>query len=66
MVTVVAGFAARSDRTNDLLAILKGLKATLGTGGTATETTLELQGDHRDCLVAHFVALGYPAKPAGG
>ncbi len=66
MVTVVSGFVQRSDRSNDLPDMLKRLKSTLGTGGTATDTTLELQGDHRDRLVAHFVGLGYPAKPAGG
>lgn len=66
MVTVVAGFAQRSERTNDLPAMLKQLKATLGTGGTVDESSIELQGDHRDKLVAHFQKLGYPAKPAGG
>lgn len=75
VVTVVSGFAPRSDRTDDLPAMLKALKAKLGSGGTsgtepgpskATVATLEFQGDHRDRLVEHFKALGYPAKPAGG
>ncbi len=66
MVTVVAGFAPRSERTNDLPAILKHLKSTLGTGGSADQTSIEIQGDHRDRLVEHFKTLGYPAKPAGG
>jgi translation initiation factor 1 len=65
-VTVVAGFAARSERTDDLPAVLKGLKAKLATGGTLEGTTIELQGDHRDRLVEHFKGLGYPAKAAGG
>jgi len=65
-VTVISGFAARSARTDDLPAMLKQLKAKLATGGTLDAQTLELQGDHRDQLVEHFKALGYPAKAAGG
>jgi len=65
-VTVIAGFAARSERTDDLPAILKQLKSKIAAGGTLDGTTLELQGDHRDRLVEHFKQLGYPAKPAGG
>jgi len=69
--TVIAGFAARSDRSDDLPALLKQLKAKFATGGTIDSTdanspTLELQGDHRDKLVEHFKALGYPTKAAGG
>ncbi|MBN8596039.1 MAG: translation initiation factor [Planctomycetes bacterium] len=69
--TVIAGFAPRSDRSDDLPAILKQLKAKFATGGTIDTTdaaapTLELQGDHRDKVVEYFKGLGYPAKPAGG
>lgn len=69
-VTVVRGFAPRSDRTDDLDALLKALKAKFATGGTvdrdADPPALELQGDHRDRLVEHLKSLGYPAKPSGG
>jgi len=69
-VTVVRGFAPRSDRTHDLDALLKTLKAKFATGGSldrdADTPTLELQGDHRDRLIEHFKALGYPAKASGG
>lgn len=72
-VTVVVGFAARSERTNDLPEMLKTLKGRLGVGGTLLDTGpppqgagFELQGDHRDKLVEHFKSLGYPAKPSGG
>lgn len=65
IVTVIAGFTERSDRTNDLPNMLKQLKATLGTGGSVDRTSIEVQGDHRDKLVEHFKKLGYPAKPAG-
>jgi len=71
VVTVVAGFAPRSARTDDLPSLLKQLKATLGTGGTLDTSkpgmaTIEVQGDHRDRLVEHFKMLGYPAKASGG
>lgn len=65
-VTVVAGFAPRSARSDDLPATLKQLKARLASGGSCDATTLEFQGGHRDRLVEHFRALGYPAKAAGG
>ena len=66
MVTVVAGLAPRSDRTDDLPFLLKSLKTKLGAGGAISNGELELQGDHRDTLVEFFKKLGYPAKPAGG
>ena len=65
-VTVIAGFAARSAKTDDLPMILKHLKATLATGGSLDGETMEFQGDHRDRLVEHFKKQGYPAKAAGG
>jgi translation initiation factor 1 len=65
-VTVVRGFAPRSDRTDDLASILKTLKAKFATGGSLDGTSLELQGDHRDRLVEYFKAQGYPAKASGG
>lgn len=66
VVTVASGFAPRSDRTDDLPALLQQLKATLGTGGKSLDDGIELQGDHRDRLVEFLKGLGYPAKAAGG
>lgn len=68
VVTVIAGFAPRSDRTDDLPALLKHFRTAFGTGGSHSkaEATIELQGDHRDKALAHLVSLGYPAKAAGG
>ena len=68
VVTVITGFAPRSDRTDDLPALLKEFRTKFGTGGTAnkTEGTIELQGDHRDKALAQLISLGYPAKAAGG
>jgi translation initiation factor 1 len=47
-------------------ALLKQLKAKLGTGGTVRDTCLEIQGDHRDALMAALEKLGYPTKRSGG
>jgi len=47
-------------------ALLKQLKAKLGTGGTVKDTCLEIQGDHRDALMAALEKLGYPTKRSGG
>lgn len=68
VVTVIVGFAARSDRTDDLPALLKHFRTSFGTGGTYSkaEAAIELQGDHRDKVIEHLKSLGYPAKAAGG
>lgn len=66
VVTVVDGFLPRSARTDDLPALLKELKAKFATGGSATSTTIELQGDHQARLVELMKSRGYPAKPSGG
>lgn len=47
-------------------ALLKQLKSKLGTGGAVKGEDLEIQGDHRDRIVALLQELGYPAKKAGG
>jgi translation initiation factor 1 len=65
MVTVVSGL---DPVANDLGAMLKAWRSGMGTGGSLDKATgqIELQGDHRDRLVAELVAKGYKAKPAGG
>ena len=47
-------------------ALLKLLKARLGTGGTLKDEVIEIQGDRRDDIVAILVELGYKAKKSGG
>ena len=68
MVTVAAGFSPRSERTDDFPALVAQLKKKLATGGSANSAggSIELQGDHRDKLVAHLASLGYAVKSAGG
>lgn len=65
VVTVVAGL---DPVANDLAAMLKGWRTSFGTGGTLDKATgsIELQGDHRDKVVAWLIAKGYQAKTAGG
>jgi len=61
--TVVTGL---DPVATDLKGMLKGLKASLGAGGTVTEDGLEVQGDHRDVIVAILRERGYAAKASGG
>lgn len=62
-VTVVTGLNAQA---TDLNKLAKEAKSKCASGGTVTGDGIEVQGDHRDTLVAMLKAKGYPAKPAGG
>lgn len=63
MITIISGL---DPRATNLPQLLKELKAKFGAGGTVTEGRIELQGDHRDKLVAILKERGYQAKPSGG
>ena len=63
IMTVVAGLDAHA---TDLPALLKDLRRTFAAGGAVHDDGVEIQGDHRDALVALLIDRGYPAKPAGG
>jgi translation initiation factor 1 len=44
----------------------KELRKRCGTGGTTKNGSVELQGDHRDAIVAYFTERGRRVKKAGG
>jgi translation initiation factor 1 len=62
-VTLVTGLPG-SDEGLKLLAA--DLKRRCGTGGTLKDGVIEIQGDHRDTLVALLRAKGFNVKRAGG
>jgi translation initiation factor 1 len=62
-VTVVRGLGLDAD---ELAALGKKLKAACGVGGTAKDGAIELQGDHRDRVLALLTAQGHQVKKAGG
>ncbi len=51
---------------NEIDVIGKELRRRCGTGGTTKNGIVELQGDHRDTIIAYFTTLGRKAKKAGG
>jgi len=62
-VTVVVGVPLASDALDELATRLK---RRCGSGGTVRQGVIEIQGDHRDTLVAELGSLGYTVKRAGG
>ncbi len=62
-VSIITGLPLRDA---ELKKLAKTLKKKCGTGGTVKEGVIEIQGDHRDTLVAELQKLGYTAKKAGG
>ncbi|MEE2678230.1 MAG: translation initiation factor Sui1 [Myxococcota bacterium] len=62
-VTTISGVPLTPDALKDLAAELK---RRCGTGGSARDGVIEIQGDHRDVLVAELEARGYTVKRAGG
>jgi translation initiation factor 1 len=60
-MSVITGLSAA-----ELDDVGKSLKRHCGTGGTAKNGVVEIQGDHRDKIAAWFTAAGRKVKLAGG
>ncbi len=62
-VTVISGLTLDAARLDELATQLKRL---CGAGGAVKNGRIEIQGDHRDRLVAELCRLGMEAKRSGG
>lgn len=63
VVTLVSGLPLNAKQ---LAALAKQLKAQCASGGTVVDGVIQIQGDHRDTLVAALAKLGHEAKRVGG
>ena len=62
-VSVITGLPLEGEALEKLAGELK---RRCGSGGTVREGVIEIQGEHRDMLVAELIKRGYEAKKAGG
>jgi translation initiation factor 1 len=62
-VSVISGLALDAGALAELATRLKKL---CGAGGAVRDRNIEIQGDHRDRLVAELLKLGYEARRSGG
>lgn len=62
-VTVVKGYRGPGAALGEFA---KDLKSHLGTGGSAKDGEIIIQGDHREKVVAYAIRRGMNAKKAGG
>ena len=62
-VTLISGVPLDSEAIKSLG---KELKKKCGTGGTVKDGIIEIQGDHRDLLVAELQKKGWTVKRSGG
>jgi translation initiation factor 1 len=60
-VTLITGLAEA-----ELSAVAGDLKRLCGSGGTAKNGVVEIQGDHRETILAYFQERGRIVKKAGG
>jgi translation initiation factor 1 len=62
-VTTITGLPLPS---SEIEALATRLKKRCGSGGTVRAGIIEIQGDHRDTIVAELIKMGWPAKRSGG
>jgi translation initiation factor 1 len=62
-VTIVSGLPLP---LAEIEALATKLKRRCGSGGTVREGVIEIQGEHRETIVAELVKLGLPVKKSGG
>ncbi len=62
-VTTISGIQLKTDELKDLT---KELKQLCGSGGALKDGIIEIQGDHRDKIVAALQDRGFTVKLAGG
>jgi translation initiation factor 1 len=63
VTTAVKGFVGKSA---DLEVLGKQLKNLCGSGGTVKDQEIQIQGDHREKVIAFLISKSYKAKKAGG
>jgi translation initiation factor 1 len=63
VVSRIEGFIGNDD---DINILKKKLQNACGSGGTAKDSEIMIQGDHRDKILAFLLKEGYKAKKAGG
>jgi translation initiation factor 1 len=75
---VLRVFRERAGRGGKVVTVIRGvpravldaraaeLRRLCGTGGTVKDGAVELQGDHRERVLAHLRGLGHTVKLAGG
>lgn len=63
VVTAIRGWQGK---TSDMEALAKQLKTLCGTGGTAKDGEILIQGDFREKILTWLLSKGYKAKKAGG
>lgn len=62
-VIVISGIPLSAAEIKELAGVLK---KKCGCGGTVKDGIIEIQGDHRDSLLAELQARGFKVKLAGG
>ena len=62
-VTLISGVPLEDTALKTLMG---DLKRSCGAGGSLKDGIIEIQGDHRDAIVAELKKRGFPVKLAGG